>query len=297
MKDEDMDSPKTLGFVGLGVMGSGMCANLAAKSGLPVIAYDAVDSSLEEAVRRGADKAISVADVGQRADIVFLSLPTVGEVESVTSELVAGQGRARVIVDMSTSDVGRTRALAQQLAKCGVQFVDAPVARMRQAAQDGTLLITVGADGDLFEHLKPLLLCMGTDVVAAGGIGNGQVIKILNNMVLFLTMNALAEAMTIGRRAGVDGGLLFQALALGSADSVALRKTGTATMVPDEFPEKAFPTKYAIKDLALALQLAEDLEVPAQAARQTMHVLKRTGDAGLAEAYYPAMIKVVDGRV
>jgi 3-hydroxyisobutyrate dehydrogenase-like beta-hydroxyacid dehydrogenase len=198
---------------------------------------------------------------------------------------------------MSTSDVGRTRALAQQLAKCGVQFVDAPVARMRQAAQDGTLLITVGADGDLFEHLKPLLLCMGTDVVAAGGIGNGQVIKILNNMVLFLTMNALAEAMTIGRRAGVDGGLLFQALALGSADSVALRKTGTATMVPDEFPEKAFPTKYAIKDLALALQLAEDLEVPAQAARQTMHVLKRTGDAGLAEAYYPAMIKVVDGRV
>ena len=68
-------------------------------------------------------------------------------------------------------------------------------------------------------------------------------------------------------------------------------------MVPDEFPEKAFPTKYAIKDLALALQLAEDLEVPAQAARQTMHVLKRTGDAGLAEAYYPAMIKVVDGRV
>jgi 3-hydroxyisobutyrate dehydrogenase-like beta-hydroxyacid dehydrogenase len=292
-----MDGPAALGFIGLGVMGSGMCANLAAKSGIPVIAYDPVETSLDEAVRRGAQKGASTADVGQRADIVFLSLPSVSEVELATTELVAGQRLPRVIVDMSTSDVGRTRALAQQLASHGVQFVDAPVARMRQAAQDGTLLITVGADGELFDRLKQLLLCMGTDVVAAGAVGNGQVIKILNNMVLFLTMNALGEAMTIGRRAGVDGALLFETLALGSADSVALRKTATATIVPDEFPQHAFPTKYAIKDLALALQLADEQQVPATAARQTMDVLKRTRDAGLAEAYYPAMIKVIDGRV
>jgi 3-hydroxyisobutyrate dehydrogenase-like beta-hydroxyacid dehydrogenase len=285
-----------LGFIGLGVMGSGMCANLVAKSGATVIAYDPVYACLDAAVSAGAQRASGVADVAEQADIVFLSLPSIHEVEAVCSQLVAGARRPRVIVDMSTSDVSRTRLLANQLAQQGVQFVDAPVARMRQAARDGTLLITVGASGEQFAELETFLSCMGTDVVAAGSVGNGQVLKILNNMVLFLTMNALAEAMTIGRKAGVDGKLLFETLALGSADSVALRKTATATMIPDEFPERAFPTKYAIKDLALALQLADDENVAAAAARQTMDILRRAAAAGLSEAYYPALIKVVDGR-
>ena len=285
-----------LGFIGLGVMGSGMCANLIAKSGATVVAYDPLDACLDAAVTAGAQRASGVADVAEQADIVFLSLPSINEVEAVCDQLVAGARRPRAIVDMSTSDVSRTRLLANQLAQQGVQFVDAPVARMRQAARDGTLLITVGASGEQFAELEPFLSCMGTDVVAAGSVGNGQVIKILNNMVLFLTMNALAEAMTIGRKAGVDGKLLFETLAMGSADSVALRKTATATMIPDEFPERAFPTKYAIKDLALALQLADDENVAGAAARQTMDILRRTADAGLGDAYYPALIKVVDGR-
>jgi 3-hydroxyisobutyrate dehydrogenase-like beta-hydroxyacid dehydrogenase len=286
-----------LGFIGLGVMGSGMCANLVAKSGATVVAFDPVPACLDAAVRAGAHRAADLAEVARRADIVFLSLPSINEVEAVCGQLVAGDRRPRLIVDMSTSDVSRIRALADRLAAQGVSLVDAPVARMRQAAQDGTLLITVGAAGEQFAELEPLLSCMGTDVIAAGSVGNGQVIKILNNMVLFLTMNALAEAMTIGRRAGVDGRLLFETLALGSADSVALRKTATATMIPDEFPERAFPTKYAIKDLALALQLADDENLDAGAARQTMDVLLRTAAAGLGDAYYPALIKVVDGRV
>ena len=225
-----------LGFVGLGVMGSGMCANLIAKSGATVLAYDPVEACLDAAVEAGAQRASGVADVGEQAEIVFLSLPSIHEVEAVCGQLVAGARRPRVIVDMSTSDVSGTRLLANQLDLQGVQLVDAPVARMRQAAKDGTLLITVGASGGQFAELEPFLSCMGTDIVAAGSVGNGQVIKILNNMVLFLTMNALAEAMTIGRKAGVDGKLLFETLALGSADSLALRKTATATMIPDEFP-------------------------------------------------------------
>jgi len=285
-----------LGFIGLGVMGSGMCANLIAKSGVTVVAYDPVEACLQAAVTAGAQRASGVGDVAEYAEIVFLSLPSINEVEAVCRQLVAGEHRPRVVVDMSTSDVSRTRALADQLAQQDVCLIDAPVARMRQAAQDGTLLITVGASGEHFAELEPFLSCMGTDIVAAGDVGNGQVIKILNNMVLFLTMNALAEAMTIGRKAGVDGKLLFETLALGSADSVALRKTATATMIPDEFPERAFPTRYAIKDMALALELADDENVAAGAARQTMDILRRTADAGLSDAYYPALIKVVDGR-
>ncbi|MET0820799.1 MAG: NAD(P)-dependent oxidoreductase [Aeromicrobium sp.] len=291
-----MNSTATLGFIGLGVMGSRMSANLIRRSGHPVVVFDPVVEAVTAAVNLGAHAAADVADLARRSDIVFLSLPSIVQVEQVCAELVAGDPRPRIIVDMSTSDVDRTRSLAARLAEVGVTLVDAPVARLRQAAEDGTLLITVGAEGELLDELKTLLSTMGSDVVAGGGIGNGQVLKILNNMVLFLTMNALAEAMAIGRAAGVDGALLFDSLSLGSADSFALRKTGSATLIPDEFPEKTFPTNYAIKDLALALELASSTAIDAGAARQTMELLERTRDAGYGDSYYPVMVKLVDGR-
>ena len=286
----------TLGFVGLGVMGSRMCANLVRRSGVPVVVYDAVPAAVEQAAEAGAQARDGVAAVAADADVVFLSLPSIAQVETVAQEILAAPRRPAVVVDMSTSDVIRTRELAQLLAKEGVVLVDAPVARQRQAAEAGTLLITVGADEETFARLHPLLSCMGSDVVHAGGVGTGQVLKIMNNMVLFINMNALAEALAIGRAAGVQPETLFSTLKLGSADSFALRNTASATMLVDEFPAKAFPTDYAIKDLALALQLATDSEVPAGAARQTMELLQRTHDAGLGDAYYPVMIKVIEGR-
>ncbi|MEV5829722.1 NAD(P)-dependent oxidoreductase [Spirillospora sp. NPDC052242] len=289
------DTP-VLGFIGLGVMGSRMCANLIRRSDAPVVVFDPVAEAVEAAAALGARPCRDTAELARDAEIVFLSLPSIREVEAVCADLTGGPDRPRVIVDMSTSDVSRTRSLAARMNAVGVAFVDAPVARLRQAAEDGTLLITVGAAEALFAELKPYLSCMGSDIVHAGGTGNGQVMKILNNMVLFLNMNALAEALTIGRAAGVDGALLFETLALGSADSFALRRTATATMIPDEFPKRAFPTTYAIKDLALALQLARDEGIDVPAADQTMRLLERTRDAGYGDDYYPAMIKLVDGR-
>jgi 3-hydroxyisobutyrate dehydrogenase-like beta-hydroxyacid dehydrogenase len=285
-----------LGFIGLGVMGSRMCANLTRRSGAPVVVHDPVQAAVDAAAALGAEPAGSAAGVAQRASVVFLSLPSIAEVESVCAELTAAERRPDMVVDMSTSDVARTRVLAARMADAGVRFLDAPVARLRQAAQDGTLLITVGADEPDFAAVKPYLSCMGSDVVNAARAGSGQVLKILNNMVLLVNMNALAEALAIGRAAGVDGTRLFETLALGSADSFALRRTATATMLPDEFPEGAFPVNYAIKDLALALRLAGETGVAAAAAGQTMGLLERTRDAGYGASYYPVMIKLVDGR-
>jgi 3-hydroxyisobutyrate dehydrogenase-like beta-hydroxyacid dehydrogenase len=291
-----MADQTVLGFIGLGVMGSRMCANLIRRSGAPVVVHDPVQAAVDAAAALGAEPAGRTAGVAQRASVVFLSLPSIAEVESVCAELTEGERRPDMVVDMSTSDVARTRALAARMAEAGVRFLDAPVARLRQAAQDGTLLITVGADEPDFAAVKPYLSCMGSDVVHAGPAGSGQVLKILNNMVLLVNMNALAEALAIGRAAGVDGTRLFETLALGSADSFALRRTATATMLPDEFPEGAFPVNYAIKDLALALQLAGETGIPAAAAGQTMGLLERTRDAGYGARYYPVMIKLVDGR-
>jgi len=287
----------TLGFIGLGVMGSGMCSNLTRKAERAVVVYDPMEGAVAAAVDVGAQARDSVAAVGREADIVFLSLPSIDQVESVCDELLAASERPQIVVDMSTSDVTRTRKLAERLRGEGVTLVDAPVARQRQAAAAGTLLITVGADDDTFATLQPYLSCMGTDIVQAGGVGAGQVLKIMNNMVLFINMNAVAEALAIGRAAGVDPHTLFSTLSLGSADSFALRNTATATMLPDEFPERAFPVDYAMKDLQLALQLAADSDIPVGSARQTMDLLRRAHEAGLGSAYYPVMIKVIEGRV
>ena len=292
-----MSEFNTLGFIGLGVMGSRMSANLVRRSERPVVVYDPVPEAVAQAVEAGAQARDSVAAVAADADVVFLSLPSITQVESVAQGILTAPRRPAVVVDMSTSDVTRTRELAQALGKEGVLLVDAPVARQRQAAEAGTLLITVGAPEETFTALQPLLSCMGSDIVHAGEVGAGQVLKIMNNMVLFINMNALAEALAIGRAAGVRPETLFATLQLGSADSFALRNTASATMLVDEFPTKAFPTDYAIKDLALALQLAKDSDIPAGAARQTMELLRRVHDAGLGDAYYPVMIKVIEGRV
>ncbi|MDV8070913.1 NAD(P)-dependent oxidoreductase [Rhodococcus sp. IEGM 1366] len=290
-----MSSNRTLGFIGLGVMGGPMCANLASRSEHDVIVFDLDTEALQRVAASGAKSGASVIDVAERADVVFLSLPSIVQVESVVAEIMSAPNRPSVIVDMSTSDVTRTRLLGESLARDGVELVDAPVARLRQAAKDGTLLITVGATADRFFDLKPLLSCMGSDVVHAGALGAGQVIKILNNMVVFQTVNALAEARAIGTAAGVDPKLLFETLTLGSADSFVLRKSAMATLAVDEFPVKTFPTLYAIKDLNLALQLARDKDVPTDSADATMTLLEATRDAGYADEYYPVMVKLIDG--
>jgi 3-hydroxyisobutyrate dehydrogenase-like beta-hydroxyacid dehydrogenase len=290
------EAEQALGFVGLGVMGGPMCTNLIRRSGRRVIVHDIAEDARTAAAAAGGIVAPDVVAVAEAAAIVFLSLPTIAHVEAVTEQILQAHSRPRVVVDMSTSDVTRTRALAARLSEEDVLLVDAPVARLRQAAQDGTLLITVGASREQFDELLPLLSCMGSDVLHAGGIGNGQVIKILNNMVVFQNMNALAEALAVGRAAGVDGRLLFEALSLGSADSFVLRKSAMATMAEDHFPLKTFPTTYAIKDLALALQLAADADVELASAQETMRLLERTRDAGYGEHYYVAMVKLIEER-
>jgi 3-hydroxyisobutyrate dehydrogenase-like beta-hydroxyacid dehydrogenase len=292
-----MAPASALGFVGLGVMGEPMCANLARKSGLPVAAFDLDAAPTGRLHAVGVRACASVHEIAERSDVVFLSLPSAAEVEAVCRELAAARGRSRLIVDMSTSAVGSTRRIAAELARADIEFVDAPVARTRAAAQAGTLLIMVGGADAAFRALEPLLACMGSDVVHCGPAGSGQVVKILNNLVLFMTGQALAEAFVIGERTGVDRARLAEALARGSADSFALRNHGMKAMVPGEFPEKAFPTDYALKDIRLALELADECGVDARGARLTAERLQETVAAGFGADYWPVLVKLVEGAV
>ncbi len=271
----------TLGFIGLGVMGAPMCRNLARKSGRPVIAYD-----LRQPAPDSALPARSVAEVAERAEIVFLSLPGESEIRAVADEIPS----TRTVVDCSTAPV----ALARELAGRFAQFADAPVARTRQAALEGTLSIMVGASPQLYARLEPLLLCMASDVTHCGPPGAGQAVKLLNNMVLSVTVLALAEALAVAQASGaVEPARLFETLAKGSADSFALRNHGMRALLPGEHPENAFPVRYMLKDLACALELARSAGLDLQAAGTARRMLERTLALGLGDAYHTAVLEAV----
>lgn len=262
-------------------MGAPMCRNLAEKSRARVIAHD----------RRSSGT--SVREVS-KADTIFLSLPGEPEVREVCSELLEHARPGQAVVDCSTAPVALARELAAAFAARGAQFADAPVARTRQAAIDGTLSITVGADPALFARIAPLLRCMASDVTHCGAPGAGQAVKLLNNMVLSITVMALAEALAVAKASGVvDPRLLFEALAKGSADSFALRNHGMKALLPEAHPERAFPVTYMLKDLGYALELARSAGFELQGAGTVRRLLEETAALGLGEAYHTALIEAV----
>jgi 3-hydroxyisobutyrate dehydrogenase len=291
-----MPDYKTIGFIGLGVMGEPICRNLVKKSGARVVAFDLSPEPLERLRAEGAEIAAAVAEIVQQSDFLFLCLPSAKHVRSVFEGdgILKNARSGQVVVDLGTSSVKQTRDFARQLREKGASWLDAPIARTRQAAQDGTLSVMVGAAPALYAAIEPLIRCFATDVTHCGDVGAGQVTKILNNMVLFATVNALAEAVAVARRNGVDPKLLLDTLSKGSADSFALRNHGMKAIVPGVFPERAFSTEYALKDVTYALELAGDAGIQIRGAELTARILQEAIDAGSGEAYFPVIARHID---
>jgi 3-hydroxyisobutyrate dehydrogenase len=284
---------ETLGFIGLGVMGEPMCGHLARRSGHPVLAHDLRPEPL---LRLAADGVVGaeLAELARRCDLILLSLPDGKAVAAVIAQLEPHLGARQCVVDTSTSSVALTRDIGTRLTARGIGFADAPVARTREAAARGELSIMVGATDAVFAHVRPILRTMGTDVTHCGPIGCGQVVKILNNMLVFENTCALAEAIAIGRRNGVPPELLLPTIAKGSGDSFVLRSHGMKSMLPRDFPERAFSTRYAIKDLSYALEMAVASGLTVPGAELTMQRLKASEQAGNGEKYHPAVLSLID---
>ncbi len=285
-----------IGFVGLGVMGGPMCRNVALKHGGEVIAYDLSDSAFAALDGTKARRATTLADVAQ-ANIVFLSLPGSLQVEQVClgpEGLAAQRATPSVIVDLSTTSVAVARGIASQLSTRDIAFADAPVARTREAAQRGELSIMVGADEVLFARLEPLLRYMGSDVTRCGGVGCGQVVKLVNNALVFENTVAIAEMMVLSERAGVPSAVLLDAVSKGSGDSFALRNHARKSMLPREFPEKSFPPEYVLKDIGYVLELAAQVGVSAHITQLAQRYYAAAANNGWSGRYYPAVIEVVD---
>jgi 3-hydroxyisobutyrate dehydrogenase-like beta-hydroxyacid dehydrogenase len=284
-----------LGFIGLGVMGAPMCRNLAAK-GHEVRAYDIDLDALAQMDQSGVTPAESIRDVAEHADTVFLSLPGGPQVNAVcmgAGSLLTHLKPGGLVVDFSTTPMNLARDLSARFLARGIQFADAPVARTREAAKDGTLSVMVGGPEHVFARIKPLLECVASDITYCGGPGAGQAMKIINNMVLFQNVVAVAEALALILHAGLDPQLAFNVLAKGSADSFALRHHGMKAMLKNAFPEKAYSSEYALKDIRYALRLSEEAGLFLYGADNAKETIKKAISAGYGKAYFPVLAKVV----
>jgi 3-hydroxyisobutyrate dehydrogenase-like beta-hydroxyacid dehydrogenase len=260
-----------------------------------VIAFDLSASALDALSDTKAEQAASIASLAAQADMIFLSLPGGPQVEKVCGEEIAGPARSgTIIVDLSTTPVSLARQVAASLAGKGLSFADAPVARTREAAQKGQLSIMVGAPQEIFDRIRPMLDYIATDITHGGDVGSGQVLKLVNNMLVFENVVTLAEMMVLGERAGVAPETLLDAVSKGSGDSFVLRNHARKSMLPRDFPERSFPPEYVLKDIDYVFQLAQETGVPLKAAETVRRYYEAAVKRGLGGRYFPGVIQLVE---
>ncbi|KMK65320.1 NAD(P)-dependent oxidoreductase [Puniceibacterium sp. IMCC21224] len=289
-----MNTQDTIGFVGLGVMGGPMCQNMARKHHGKVLAFDLSEDALVAVEQDSAERVASLVDLAQASDIIFLSLPGDPQVDAVTTELLNADGKCKIVVDLSTTSVAAARAAAAKLGAAGIRFADAPVARTREAAQKGALSIMVGADQDLFDRIKPHLEYIATDITHGGKVGTGQVLKLVNNMLVFANTVAMAEMMVLGEAGGVDPEVLLDAVSKGSGDSFVLRNHARKAMLPRAFPDRAFSPEYVLKDIGGVFALAQSTGVDLPAAETVQSYYEAAVKHGYSGRYFPCVVELVE---
>ena len=287
---------KKIGFIGTGVMGGRMCRNLAIKGAVPVIAFDLDPNKVTALDNAGVEASPSIEALVAESDMIIICVPGEPQVRSVLFEpggVLEHVRAGQTVVDMTTATADVAREAEKKLAEKSVDYADAPIARGVSSAEDGTLSIMVGGTQEVFNRINPAMSCMGTEVTHCGGVGTGMVMKLMNNFIVFMNTSALAEALLIGTRAGVDGKLLFETLSRGSADSFVLRKHGMQYMVKEDYPDDVFSVVYSLKDLSYALKLAEESNVNAETGKLVERRFKEAIDSGYGPFYGPVVYKLL----
>jgi 2-hydroxy-3-oxopropionate reductase len=282
-----------IGFIGPGIMGGPMALNLM-KGGHKLWVYARRPEAMKALSAAGATACASAAEVGKHADVIFLIVSDTPDVESVIfgETGIAKQARSgSVIVDMSTISPTATKVFAERLAKQGVDMLDAPVSGGETGAINATLSIMVGGKPKVFERVKPLFELMGKNIVHVGDNGAGQVAKACNQIVVAVTIEAVAEALTFARKNGADAAKVRDALMGGFAGSKVMEVHGKR-MLDNEF-KPGFKVGLHQKDMRIVMETAHQLGVALPAAAlvtQHLNALMGTGDKDLDSA---AVVKVV----
>jgi 2-hydroxy-3-oxopropionate reductase len=253
---------QTVGFIGLGTMGREMARNLL-QAGHTVRSYDVVADAVSQAVAAGAVATSSIAEAAEGADMVITMLPDTPDVERVVlgeGGLLSNPPPGRLIADMSTIAPQAARRMHAALQEQGVALLDAPVSGGPVGAQNGTLSIMVGGDAEAFARARPVFAAMGSTILHVGETGAGQTVKLCNQLVVGINLQAVCEAIALARASGLDLQQMRNVLLGGSASSWMLDKLGPAMIAGDT--SAGFRIDLMLKDLRLVQEMAQSLAVP-----------------------------------
>lgn len=281
----------TVGFLGLGRMGAPMAANLLGAVDR-LLVHDLSSAAVDALVAKGGEAAGSAAALGERCEIVFMSLPTPPVVRAAAAE-IASAGAPRILCDLSTSGPQLAQELHEMLAPKGTASFDAPVSGGIRGAEQGSLAIMVGGPEALWPELEPLLAKIGKPFYMGVAPGAGQVTKLANNLLSLAAIATTAEAMTLGIKAGLDPARMIEVLNAGTGANSATRDKWPRAVLPRTF-DFGFSAQLSLKDTRLALEEAHAMGVPLPTGKRLAELLERTLATYGDNADFTAMAKIVE---
>jgi 2-hydroxy-3-oxopropionate reductase len=285
-----------VGFIGLGIMGAPMARHLLA-AGFPLTVHSRSPGPVDALVEAGAGRASSPAELARASDVIVTMLPDTPDVEHVMlgdDGVMAGAAAGSLVIDMSTIDPGPTRTIAGRLAARDVDMLDAPVSGGERGAIDGTLSIMVGGSEGAFVRAMPILEAMGKNIVHVGPNGAGQITKACNQLVVAATIEAVAEALVLAQRSGVDAAKVREALLGGFAGSKILDVHGQRML--DRAFEPGFRARLHRKDARIVLDAAQAAGSPIPAFEVVAAQLDRLVDeADRGDLDHSALFTLLDG--
>ncbi len=280
-----------IGFIGLGVMGKPMAANLL-KSGFSVTVHNRSQAAVQELVQQGASAAETPAEVAASSDVVITMLPDTPDVEQVyfgESGLLSSLREGMLFVDMTTASPGIARKIYDAVQKLGADSLDAPVSGGDVGAREGTLSIMVGGSAQAFERAMPVFNAIGKNIVRIGEAGAGQVAKACNQVVVALTIEAVGEALTLAAKSGVDPAKVRDALLGGFAQSRILDLHGKRAL--EHRYDPGFRVKLHRKDLAIALETARSAGVSLPGTALVGEMMNALIAQGMGDEDHSALIR------
>jgi 3-hydroxyisobutyrate dehydrogenase-like beta-hydroxyacid dehydrogenase len=281
-----------LGFVGVGRMGGLMAPRLLDK-GYRVTVFDRSASAVEKLRELGAIAAASAAEVADAADIVFLSLPTPEIVQDVATGPLANGKRVKTIIDVSTTGPKVASAVARDLEKHGVTYVDAPVSGGLKGAREGTLAVMVACPKPTFELIRPIMEILGRVFFVGEGAGQAQTLKLANNLLAAGVIAMTSEALAMGVKAGLDPKVMCDVINVSSGRNSATQDKFPKSVLPGTF-DFGFATGLSYKDVRLCVDEAETLGVPMVVGAAVRQFLAVTQAKFGPDSDFTSMAKVVE---
>jgi 3-hydroxyisobutyrate dehydrogenase-like beta-hydroxyacid dehydrogenase len=282
----------SVGFIGLGEMGRRMAINVA-KAKFPLQVYDVRSKMIEKLVKNGAVAGKSPADVGRNNDCILLSLPGTEEVESVIfgeNGIVDGLSSGGIVVDLSTMSYLATLKIQENLHARGITFIDAPVSGAEAGAEDGTLTIMVGGDSEKLEKVRSILNVIGKNIVYMGQSGNGQLTKLINQLLFNTSIAAMAEIMPMAVKLGLDPEDVSKVVTTGTGRSYAIEH-----FLPKILENKfkfGYTLNKAYKDIMSTSEICSKLKIPMPVVSAVMQTYQLALIQGLGDENKGSMIKV-----